>query len=169
MNPKSTVLSSKELTLVLQEIINKSGFIITSFSQNENGFNQIGIKNKHDFNLNVNIRNIASAYLPNKPHIKRRQVGKMHFDTIPINQQKQLSMLLGVGRVNDRYVLACWNPFYFLDHSTNRSCYVLQESLEFANENGLYDGIDCKTPVLVCSENGFEKLIKVYLERNVLD
>ncbi|WP_373435119.1 hypothetical protein, partial [Metamycoplasma equirhinis] len=66
-------------------------------------------------------------------------------------------------------VLACWNPFYFVGHSTNRSCYVLQNSLETARSNGFYDGVDCKIPVLVCSTKMFEQLLNVYLERNAVD
>ena len=116
----------------------------------------------------MNIRNIGSAYLPKKPYILRRQVGKLSFDDLPSNNKKSLSMLIGVANKDNEILLACWNPFYFIGHSTNCSCYVLENSLDKAKNIGLYVGEDCKTPVLVCSSH-FNEMLNVYIERNMMD
>lgn len=171
MSYKDSMLSSEELILELESIFIQSGFLITSLSRSlNNNFTKFELsKNKVEYCIYANIRNIGSAYLPNKPFIMRRQVGKMNFNEIPENTTNTVSMLLAIGIIENKKVLACWNPFYFVGHSTNRSCYVLQSSLEEAVLNGFYDGVDCKTPVLVCSKNNFGQLLKVYLERNTID
>jgi len=170
MSNKENMLSSKELVLEVENIFVQSGFIINSFCDLKNGFLRFELnKNGVEYIINTNVRNVGSAYLPNKPYIMRRQVGKMNLDDIPVNSGKTVSMLLAIATVNDERVLVCWNPFYYVGHSTNRSCYVLQNSLEAAQSHGFYDGIDCKTPVLVCSNKKFERLLSVYLERNVVD
>ena len=170
MSNKDNMLSSKELVLEVENIFIQSGFIISSFLDLKNGFVRFQLsKNGVEYIINTNIRNVGSAYLPNKPYIMRRQVGKMNLDDIPDNTGRTASMLLAIASVDGERVLACWNPFYFVGHSTNRSCYVLQNSLETACSNGFYDGVDCKTPVLVCSTKMFEQLLNVYLERNAVD
>ena len=170
MGNNDSMLSSKELLLEVENIFIQSGFLITSVSNLKNGFFRFEInKNGVGYIINSNIRNVGSAYLPNKPFIMRRQVGKMNLDDIPVNAGKTVSMLLAIATVDGERVLACWNPFYFVSHSTNRSCYVLENSLEIARSYGFYDGIDCKTPVLICSNKMFEQLLNVYLERNTVD
>lgn len=166
---KESMLSPKELVLAVERVFINSGFTVKSFDYMENGFIEFNLLKNESFIISVNVRNIGSAYLPNKPYILRRQVGKMIFESIPDNGRTKLSMLLGVGNKNNRLLLACWNPFYFIGHSTNRSCYVLESSLDEAYEKGFYDGVDCKTPVLVCSENNFEKLLHIYIERNAVE
>lgn len=170
MDKEENILSSKELLLVMEKILISSGFIIYSVLKGNNNFIEFNIeKNNKKYRIFANIRNIGSAYLPKKPYIMRRQVSKMLIDEIPLNRGNNLSMLLAIKKVENQYILACWNPFYFVGHSKNRSCYVLQQSLENAYLNGLYQGIDCKTPVLVCSEKNMEQLIEVYIERNSVD
>lgn len=170
MANKENMFSSKELILQVENIFVKSGYLILSYSDLNNGFLKfVLLKNNIEYVVCANVRNIGSAYLPNKPYIMRRQVGKMNLDEIPGNVKTNVSMLLAIGTVESNSVLACWNPFYFVGHATNRSCYVLQSSLEKAQSEGFYDGVDCKTPVLVCSSNNFEQLLNVYIERNMVD
>lgn len=163
-------LSSSELVLIFQRVLVESGFLIISYESKINSFGTMKLKyNSKEFVINFNIRNIGSAYLPNKPNIMRRQVGKLESEDIPINSQIQVSMLLGLKVLDNTYILTCWNPFYFVGHKTNRSCYVLKESLQEAKENGFYDGVDCNTPVLACSTKEFSQLLSAYIERNSVD
>lgn len=173
MSFDESALSSNELLLRLENFLVNGGYLILGLKfcdGNLKSFIKIDIKkNTNEIHLFVNIRNISSAYLPNKPYIKRRQVGKLILEEIPKNENNSLTMLLGVAKIGDSFVLACWNPFYFVGHATNRSCYVLEDSMTTAICEGLYDGVDCKTPVLVCSENRFSDLLEIYKERNVVE
>lgn len=166
-------LSSKELFIYIQKAIVSSGFLIDHYEKCSNELKIFHIlkisTSEKKFTLYINVRNIGSAYLPNKPFIKRRQVGKLNLEDIPVNKGNTLSMLLGVTFVDERPIFACWNPFYFIGHNTNRSCYVLDSSLDYALKNGLYDGGDCKTPVIVFSEASFSKMLDIYIKRSVVD
>lgn len=165
MLTKNKSLTSTELLKRLQEIFKKSGFAIISCGIRINNFTKFKIlKNNQEYLINVNIRNITSAYLPNKPDLMRRQVNKLNFNDITDNTTNSATMLLGLWDTNGNEVLAAWNPFLFIHHEKNRSCYVLKESLNKASQYGFYQGKDSGTNILVCSENNFEKLLSVYLE-----
>ena len=170
MTDKINVLSSKDLILAIEKIIVCSGFTIKQFEFKKNGFSAFTISQDNEqIELSINIGNIGSSYLPNKPYILRRQVRKMTFEEIPDNKRNEISMLIGITKISDKFIIACWNPFYFIGHSTNRSCYILNDSLMIAYLKGIYDGIDCKTPVLACSEENFGKLLKIYIGRYAVD
>ena len=173
MKKSENMMSTHELLLSLEKVLVSSSVLIRSVKNCENelkNFYLISVEiNNQLIDLYVNIRNIGSAYLPNKPYILRRQVGKLSFDDLPPNSKKSLSMLIGITNIDSEIILACWNPFYFIGHSTNRSCYVLENSLDKAKNIGLYVGEDCKTPVLVCSSSNFTEMLNVYIERNLID
>ena len=173
MKKSENMMSTHELLLSLEKVLVSSNVLIRSVKNCENelkNFYLISVEiNNQLIELYVNIRNIGSAYLPNKPYILRRQVGKLSFDDLPPNNKKSLSMLIGIANIDNEILLACWNPFYFIGHSTNRSCYVLENSLDKAKNIGLYVGEDCKTPVLVCSSSHFNEMLNVYIERNLVD
>lgn len=173
MQNSKKLMNSHELLLSLEKHLILSNILIRSVTDCKNELKNfylldIVVKNQN-IKLYVNIRSIGSAYLPNKPYILRRQVGKLLFDHLPQNSKKTFSMLIGVAEKDGETLLVCWNPFYFIGHKTNRSCYVLEGSLETAKNIGLYVGEDCKTPVLICSCRNFEKMLNVYIERNLVD
>ena len=173
MKKSENMMNTHELLLSLEKVLVSSNILIRSVKNCESelkNFYLISVEiNNQLIELYINIRNIGSAYLPNKPYILRRQVGKLSFDNLPPNNKKSLSMLIGVTHIDNEIILACWNPFYFIGHSTNRSCYVLENSLDKAKNIGLYVGEDCKTPVLICSSSHFIEMLNVYIERNLVD
>ncbi len=173
MEKLGRTMRSTELLLSFEKVLVSSGILINSVEKHKEGLKnfylvRVIFKNEQ-MNLYVNLSNIGSAYLPNKPYILRRQVGKLIFNDLPVNKNTSLTLLIGITYVNDEIVVACWNPFYFVGHSTNRSCYILESSIEKANCAGLYVGDDCKTPVFVCSSSHFSELLDVYIERNLVD
>ena len=173
MKKSEQMMSSQELLLSFEKALVSSEILINSVENCKDELKNfylvnVTFKNKK-ISLYVNLRNIGSAYLPNKPYILRRQVGKLSFDDLPLNSSTSLSMLLGITFIDHMMILACWNPFYFVGHSTNRSCYVLENSLEKAKNIGLYVGEDCKTPVLVCSDCHFGEMLDIYIERNMVE
>lgn len=166
-------LSKFNLLVLFEQLISKSGFLLVNYKdindKLENFHSLVIEKDKRRFEIIFNIRNISDAYLPNRPEIKRRQVGKLVFDELPSNQKNRAVMLLGLKIINSEPVLVCWNPFYFVGHATNRSCYVAQSSMEKALQCGLYVGEDCKTRVYACFGSNFNRLLKLFVEENALE
>lgn len=170
---REDTLSKFELLNLFQNFVSKSKFLIIEFKDLKdslNNFYSLIIEKENYFTeLIFNIRNIGDAYLPNKPQIKRRQVGKLDFDKLPLNEKKKISLLVGIKLINNEPVLVCWNPFFFVGHQTNRSCYVLESTMNKGLQLGFYTSEDCKTKVYVCNENNFDKLLSYYIEENTID
>ncbi len=166
-----TSLSKNDLLLCFEDVLISSGFVIYNLEmdKNTNFYKFVVNKNKKEFVLFVNISNINEAYIPNKPFIKRRQIGALVLDNIPQNTGNQFSMLCGIKKVDEEIVLCVWNPFYFTNHTKNRSCYVVSDSIYDALKNGIHFGIDCKNTVYLCNRISFEKLFDEYILKNRID
>lgn len=164
-------LSKNDLLLCFEDILISSGYVIYGLEADKNtNFYKFNInKDKKEFNLYINISNINDAYIPNKPFIKRRQIGVLGLESIPQNTGNQFSMLCGIKAENDSIVLCVWNPFYFTNHTKNRSCYVVSDSIDDALKNGVHFGVDCKNNVYLCDKFNFEKLFDEYILKNRID
>ena len=171
--PPDRVKYKNELLLIFESFLVNSGFLILEMidiKKETPNFHKFVIKtNNKNFTVNIDIRNIGDAYLPDKPHVKRRQVGKLSFEQIPKNKNDTVSMLVGIKQIDKDFVMACWNPFLFLSHITNRSCYLLEESMEQALNSGVYIGKDCGTPVYICSIDHFDQLLDIYINNNSIE
>lgn len=164
----SNNLSKQELLKVFEKAIVLSDGVIISISDFKNRFNIVVKFDEDEYNLNFDLRNIGSAYLPNKPFIFRRQVSSFSIDDFPKNLGNNLSLLVGIRLIENSFVIVAWNPFYFLGHKTNRSCYVYKDSMLSAYTNGYYSGDDCKTPVYACASNNLLTLLKEFKENNTI-
>ena len=119
--------------------------------------------------LNFLLKNVVNSGWANKPEIKRIQVKAISQENIPINTSNSCSLFAGIAFVNNEAVLAVWNPFMYVFHKTNRSCYVRVESLAIASRDGFLKTEDCKQEVLICDSKHFDSLLNVYLERNSIE
>lgn len=166
-------ISKQDLLLFFEQTLVLSGFFIeeTEGLKNElRNFYSFKVKNQSSqFVISANISNISDAYLPNKPFIKRRQVGHLVFETLPKNTKDKVSLLVGIKKIEDEFVLVCWNPFYFVGHSTNRSCYVNESTLEKTLRIGFYVGDDCGTKLYACTRNHFAELLDLFITENAID
>ena len=166
-------ISKQDLLLFFEQTLVLSGFFVeeTKDLKSELGsFFLFRIKNNNsEFEITANISNISDAYLPNKPYIKRRQVGHLVFENLPKNTKTKVTLLIGIKRIEDQLVYVCWNPFYFVGHSTNRSCYVNEASLEKTARLGFYSGEDCGTKLYACTSNRFAELIDLFISENAID
>ena len=166
-------ISKQDLLLFFEQTLVLSGFFVeeTKDLKNEIGsFHLFKVKNKSsEFVITANISNISDAYLPNKPFIKRRQVGHLVFEALPKNTKNKVTLLIGIKRIENEFVIVCWNPFYFVGHSTNRSCYVNESTLEKTSRLGFYVGDDCGTKLYACTNNRFAELLDLFITENAID
>ncbi|TPI02369.1 hypothetical protein [Mycoplasma struthionis] len=112
--------SSAELLLIFQKFLTNSGFIIVStekLNEDLNNFYKIvvddGVKKVTFY---VNLRNISSAFIHNKPYILRRQVNKININSLPENKEDSVVLLIGIAEIVEEFVLVVWNAFYFIGH-----------------------------------------------------
>ena len=116
--------------------------------------------------INIYPKNIVNSGWSEKPYIKRIQVPSFLGKTIPLNNKEQCSLFLGIAFVNNKPIFAVWNPFTYVFHKTNRSCYVNVESLDICYHNGLYKTIDSKKEIILCDKDNFGQLLEIYFEEN---
>ena len=116
------------------------------------------------FSLNLFIKNIANSGWADKPYIKRIQVPSLLGKTIPKKGNDSISLFLGIAFVSGDPIFVAWNPFSYVYHKTNRSCYVLVQSLANAFQCGLFKTVDCKKEVVLCTQSNFGRLIEICLE-----
>lgn len=87
--------------------------------------------------IHANIRNIGSAYLPNEPTTRRRQVEGLDVFKLPKNSASSITILVGLASAEGSMIITIWNAFNFCMHKTVRSCYVTEDSLLEAAQYGI--------------------------------
>lgn len=121
------------------------------------------------FKLNLLLKNVVNSGWADKPLIKRIQVKAMTQDQIPINTELSCSMFCGFSFVNDEPILSVWNPFMYVFHKTNRSCYVNCNTLALCARDGYIKSVDSNQEVLNCNKNNLKKLILEFINRNAIE
>ena len=111
------------------------------------------------------LKNIVNSGWSNKPYIKRIQIMSLANVDVPHNSGNTYSILLGIGIVNGQPIVCVWNPFLFVFHKSNRSCYVLVKSLALCHHVGFYSTNDSGNDLLLSDKNNFGKLIFEYIDR----
>lgn len=160
-------LSLKQRIDLIKECLLRSDIELKDVSEGENGFFKFDIICENEsFSLHILPKNVVNSGWSEKPYIKRIQVMSFLGKEIPLNTRENSSMFLGIAFVNNEPVISVWNPFSYVFHKTNRSCYVEVESLVLGSHEGFIKTIDSKQIVLVCDKYHFGDLIKFYHEDN---
>ena len=160
-------LSLKQRVDLIKEFLLRSNVELFSAEETENGFVKFDIKNGKDvFSLHILPKNIVNSGWAEKPYIKRIQVMSFLGKNIPLNTKENSSLFLGIAFVNNEPIFAVWNPFAYVYHKTNRSCYVNVDSLALCSREGFIKTVDSKQVVLLCDKNHFGDLISYYHEEN---
>ena len=160
-------LSLKQRIDLIKECLLRSDVELVNLSMADNNFVRFDIVcGKEKLSLHILPKNIVNSGWNDKPYIKRIQVMSFLDKRIPLNTKDNSSMFLGVAFVNNEPIFAVWNPFSYVFHKTNRSCYVEVESLALSSHQGFIKTIDSKQIVLLCDKEHFGDLIKYYNEEN---
>lgn len=109
------------------------------------------------YNVRVFFRNISNSGWDDKPEIKRIQIPCL--EDVKLPTKNDFSLLCGIGKFDEEYMLAVWDPKNYLTHNTVCSCYVFFSSFIKAKDKGFYHGVNEGKEVMVCNANGFEDMI----------
>lgn len=160
-------LTLKQRIDLIKEFLLRSNIELINVSEADYGFIKFDITlSGNAFSLMILPKNIVNSGWNDKPYIKRIQVMSFLDKNIPFNTKDNSSMFLGIGFVNNEPVAAVWNPFSYVYHKTNRSCYVDAESLSLCFHEGFIKTVDSKQVVLLCDKEHFGDLIYFYREEN---
>ena len=158
----------KEKLDAFLSFLNKAGFE-TKVLASESYPNFVDIETKLDGNpllIHANIRNIGSAYLPNEPTTRRRQVEGLDVFKLPKNTSCSITILVGLSGFSDSVIVTIWNAFNFCMHKTVRSCYVTEESLLEAAEYGISFEKYGMIPSYSCQAARLEEALKSFIQRS---
>lgn len=167
MNIKLTELSKIELVNAFQKILINNHYNIIEFNSDnkKNIFKHIKcLKNNTNYSFYFNISNLNKAYLPKDPTVKRRQISSLNIDNIPTIKTDAISFLLAYCEIENKAIFVAWNPFYFTEHKTNRSCYANKDDIIDAYNKTYIKSKYGKTPFFVFTETGFDNFINEYIE-----
>ena len=157
-------LSYEELKeLIISETKNSVSKII-EFDINRQGQSIIKIqKDEIIYEVIALIKNITGAGWRDKPWIKRVQVSNIATREISLNDRK-FNLIFGVYSFDDNPLFVCWDPYRYLNHVTQRSCYVSITTLQRGYEKEYYEGVDSSQKVWVFKGNNFDKFISNYIK-----
>lgn len=160
-------LALKQRIDLIKECLLRSNIELFNILETENGFFRFDVKCSGTyFSLHILPKNIVNSGWAEKPYIKRIQVMSFFGKNIPMNTNENSSIFLGVAFVNSQPIFAVWNPFSYVYHKTNRSCYVNVNSLALCFREGFIKTVDSKQTVLLCDKHHLGELITYYREEN---
>lgn len=126
----------------------------------------VKVDGKH-IRLNFILRALGTGGWKDKPWIYRIQVGAFKEAALPRSGKGELSLLLGVFYLDGSLALAAWNPFMYVFHKTNRSCYLKEEDIQpLAKESsGVFVGKATYPAPILCREDSLKELLSECLKR----
>lgn len=158
-------LDIKQRIDLIKQVLLINEIQLNSISDEDEYFHKFEIiYNNRPFILNLYLKNVVNSGWSDKPFIKRIQVPSFLGKTIPANSKNSISLFLGIAFVCDEPVFVVWNPFSFVYHKTNRSCYVTVQTLAETYQAGLLKTIDSKKEIVGCDKNNFKRLLDICCE-----
>lgn len=128
-NYKLIDLSKNELIDAFINVLKFNGFELISIENNYKFENLITIKDGITNSFYCNFANIRNVYLPKYPYLLRRQVTALDHEKLIKSTDYSFSFLVGVVEVDSKICFSIWNPWGFINHKKNRSCYVVKDDL----------------------------------------
>ena len=159
--------SKEAWTAFLKEVLAASSLPILSWASKPDGTSSVEtLLDGKPLTLHFFLKSISGGGWKEKPWVYRIQVRKLEGDIFPKNSAYVLSLLLGLCLYDGEPVIASWNPFRFLFHETNRSCYLHYEDLLRLEEEpeGFYVSHRSAEPVSLARKDSFGKLLRHLLK-----
>ena len=155
-------LSQEEINIKIEEFLTKSSFhvkdkkvtIIPYLYKVEDVARKI--------NIHFICKNITNAFLPGKPDVYRIQISTIN-DIFVYTNKNETMLLCGLCLYKDKWLLVVWNAYRYLNHKTNRSCYVNESTLEDCYNSGYCFSRDFSQESWICDIDHFNLLIRDYI------
>ena len=133
----------------------------------DNGFYHFDILlDGKQISLYVLSKNIVNSGWSDKPFIKRIQVKPYKLNEVEKNTLDTSSLFIGIAYANEIPICVAWNPFMFLYHNTNRSCYINVELIARCQHEGMIKTKSSGQDVILCEPAHFKELIVTFLNSN---
>ncbi len=159
--------SSKGKLEALEEIMDRSGVAHGPFLT-DGAIHRVDLEiDGKPLRLNFVLRTLGTGGWKDKPWIYRIQIGALEEGQLPRSGNGELSLLLGLFFLDGTLALAAWNPFMYVFHKTNRSCYLKEDDIRSLAEepSGVIEGkVSYPAPILFRGDS-FGKFISVCLKR----
>ena len=163
-------LSQKQRIDLVKSFLMESDIELISETEMPNSFHGFSVRIiGKELKLSILTKNIVNSGWVEKPYIKRIQVTSFIGKQIEKNVDGSCSLFLGIAFANSKPIFIVWNPFLFVFHKTNRSCYVNVESIARCYHLGFLKTNDAKKEVYLCDSKHFCDLIKKFVEDNSVE
>lgn len=161
-------LNKTELYDCFKSFLSKSSFNILNENISPDIYNLRINDTARKFEIHFILKNISGSGWSDKDEIKRIQVGNVKKNIVYTNKVRT-HFLGGIINYNEKNILIVWNSYRYLNHETNRSCYVNLESIKTAFEKGYYYTNDFEQEIWLCDEYHFNLLIRDYINFNYME
>ena len=107
-------------------------------------------------------KNITSSGWSDKPDIVRIQIKNIS-DVFFYTNKNKTFLLSGICLYRDKWILIVWNAYRYMNHKTNRSCYVNMSTLEQCYNDGYTFSKEFNQETWLCDVDNFKLLIRDYI------
>lgn len=118
--------------------------------------------------LNMFLKNISNGGWKEKVDKKRIQVPAKNIRDLEMNTDIFCNMLVGFCIVNNKPLIAVRNPFRYMFHKTNRSCYTNVFDIATSYTKGFYSAKEAQKTVYYSDATHLKTLIEKYIEGNAI-
>ena len=153
-----------------EDFLKEGSFNVVSWNWVKNVPYDVTVTNgKENYRLVVYLKNISGAGWKEKPHIKRVQVTNVRNDDMDKyidTTSSETLLILGYYNFDENPIMVAWNAYQYVQHNTNRSCYVNLEHLQEGYKNGMYITTCAEQKIWVFKPESFQNFLKDYIKAN---
>ena len=166
----------KELFKKFEEFISQSGFTVEKWVKSNAVPYEVIIADKNENQISYRIilylKNISDAGWVYKPWMKRVQVDNVRSVSPEyyINTERnQALLILGYYNYDDNPIMVAWNPYRYVMHFTQRSCYVTIDEMLEGYKKGYHKCFVSNQKVWIFTANNFRIFLNDYIDSNKVE
>ncbi len=162
---KDVKYSNFDIKLAIQKMILENDYIILKCEKSGPLINLVIIDSKKEkISLHILFKNITHSGWRKKPHIKRIQVTNLKDTHNYLFEKESHSHLMYLGYYNfdNNPIFVVWDPERYTNHNTNRSCYVILDTLKRGYDIGYLETVNSNQKLWVFESGFFKQFIRNY-------
>lgn len=166
-NIKIDKLNKNQLLEIFKSFLLQSGFAIEESNYNSDPLEIIINDGARKFDLYFLLKNISGGGWKDNKDIIRIQIGNVK-DKLVSTNKKRTHMLCGITLYKDKYILVVRNSYIYINHLTNRSCYIHTQTIKKCYEKGYVFTHEFDQEIWLCDDTKFGILIRDYISFNYM-